>query len=86
MYAAVAAPAPPSNGAARRWRPAARAPTRAGDVWEIDHPDDRANAAGAALAYLNGLHVMVVDDNRIADLKLTLQLVDAGWVATHTPK
>ncbi len=43
---------------------AARAPTRAGDVWEIDHPDDRANAAGAALAYVNGLHVMVVDGNR----------------------
>lgn len=44
---------------------AARAPARAGDVWEIDpSQNDRAHAAGAALAYVHGMHVMVVDGRR----------------------
>ena len=43
---------------------ASRAPARSGDVWEIANPDDRKAAAGAALAFVNGLHVMVVDGNR----------------------
>ncbi len=48
-------------------------------------------------AYFNGINALTASiapeedamdlgGNRIADLKLTLQLVDAGWVATHTSK
>jgi hypothetical protein len=40
---------------------AARAPARAGDVWEIDHADDRAGAPAALLAYVSGVHLMVLD-------------------------
>jgi len=38
-----------------------RAPATAGDVWEIDHADDHAGAPGALLAYVNGVHLMVLD-------------------------
>jgi hypothetical protein len=41
----------------------ARAPARAGDVWELDRTEDRATAQAALLAYVNGLHVMVLDGN-----------------------
>lgn len=37
------------------------APARAGEVWEIDRAADRAAAPAALLAYVNGLHVMVLD-------------------------
>lgn len=44
---------------------AARAPARGGDVWEIDpSQNDREHAAGAVLAYVHGMHVMVVDGRR----------------------
>ena len=38
-----------------------RAPARAGDVWELDSADDRQTAPAALLAYVSGLHVMVLD-------------------------
>jgi hypothetical protein len=41
----------------------ARAPARSGDVWELDRTEDRATAQAALLAYVNGLHVMVLDGN-----------------------
>ena len=41
---------------------AARVPDD-GVVWEVDRPDDRAAAEGALLAYVSGLHVMVIDDD-----------------------
>ncbi len=37
------------------------APSRAGEVWEIDRVADRAAAPAAVAAYVNGLHVMVLD-------------------------
>lgn len=40
-----------------------RAPERAGEVWEVDRADDRAAAEAALLAYVNGLHVMVLEDD-----------------------
>jgi hypothetical protein len=42
-------------------RAAATAPTRAGEVWTIDRAADRAAAPAALLAYVSGLHVMVLD-------------------------
>ena len=42
---------------------AVRAPERAGEVWELDRTDDGAAVEGALLAYVNGLHVMVLDDD-----------------------
>jgi len=36
-------------------------PSRAGQVWEADRAEDRANAPATMLAFVNGLHVMVLD-------------------------
>ncbi len=36
-------------------------PPRAGDVWEIDPDAGRPSQPGAVLAYVNGLHVIVLD-------------------------
>ena len=44
---------------------AARAPSHAGQVWELDHANDRATGPAALLAFVNGLDVMVVDGNDI---------------------
>jgi len=38
-----------------------RAPASSGDVWEIDRDAGRPAMPGAVLAYLNGLHVVVLD-------------------------
>lgn len=43
--------------------PTARAPARSGEVWTIDRADDRASAPGAMLAFLHGLHTIVLDGN-----------------------
>lgn len=43
----------------------ARAPSRAGEVWELDGGADRATAPAAFLAYLHGLHVIVLDGSRL---------------------
>ena len=39
----------------------AQIPPRAGDVWEIDPDAGRPSQAGAVLAYVNGLHVIVLN-------------------------
>lgn len=39
----------------------ARAPKSAGDVWEIEGTTDRTTASTAVMAYVNGLHVFVLD-------------------------
>lgn len=43
----------------------ARAPSHSGDVWETDRTDDRATAPAAVLAFVNGLHVMVLDGSDV---------------------
>jgi hypothetical protein len=40
-------------------------PARAGDVWEADRAEDRANAAASLVAFVNGLHVVVVDGDDV---------------------
>lgn len=74
-----------------------RAPASAGDVWEIAQPGDRATAAVSMLAYLHGLHVIVLDgDNayagmtrlrgeRESDGAIVFTLAD-GSTATMTPE
>lgn len=42
----------------------ARAPARSGEVWAIDAAAGRAAAPAALLAYVHGLHVIVLDGNR----------------------
>ncbi len=58
----------------------ARAPAKAGDVWEIDRADDRAGAPAALLAYVNGLHLMVLDgDDAFAGMtRMTAQVKPGG--------
>jgi hypothetical protein len=41
------------------------APTRSGEVWQVDPAADRAATAGAVLAYVNGLHVIVLDGDDV---------------------
>jgi len=41
----------------------ARAPTKAGEVWELDGSVGRERSPAAMLAYVNGLHVLVLDGN-----------------------
>jgi hypothetical protein len=40
-----------------------RAPARAGTVWVVDTAGGRATAPAALLAYVHGLHVVVLDDD-----------------------
>ena len=58
----------------------ARARARAGDVWEIDHADDRAGASAALLAYVSGVHLMVIDgdDAFVGMTHLTAQAKPGG--------
>lgn len=42
-----------------------RAPARSGEVWELDRAAGRPDMPGAVLAYVNGLHLIVVDGNDI---------------------
>jgi len=44
---------------------AAVIPARAGDVWELENPADRASAPAAMTAFVNGVHVVVVDGDDI---------------------
>jgi hypothetical protein len=44
---------------------AARPPAHAGDVWEVQDADDRAAVPGAIVAFVNGVHVMVMDGDRV---------------------
>ena len=41
----------------------ARAPAKAGEVWELDGSVGREGSPAAMLAYVNGLHVLVLDGN-----------------------
>jgi hypothetical protein len=40
-----------------------RAPAKAGEVWELDGSVGREGSPAAMLAYVNGLHVLVLDGN-----------------------
>jgi hypothetical protein len=40
-------------------------PTRAGEVWEVQASEDRAYIPGSIVAFVNGVHVMVVDDDTV---------------------
>jgi hypothetical protein len=43
----------------------AKTPRSAGDVWETDKAADRQSAPATVLAFVNGLHTMVVDGNDV---------------------
>lgn len=69
---------------------AAKVPSRSGDVWEIDGSAGRAASPAAMLAFVNGMHVLVIDGddvfagmqqlkaNRAPDGVRTLQLADGS--------
>ncbi|MDB4892932.1 MAG: hypothetical protein JWL61_4787 [Gemmatimonadetes bacterium] len=69
---------------------AAKVPSRAGDVWEIDGSAGRAASPAALLAFVNGMHVLIIDgddvfagtqlikSNRAPDGVRTLQLADGS--------
>jgi hypothetical protein len=60
-----------SGGGASADAPAA-APSRSGDVWELDGGDDRASAKSSLLAFVSGTHVLLVDGNdTYAGMRLT---------------
>lgn len=40
-------------------------PARSGDVWAVPGPDDRAQVPGAVVAFVNGVHVFVLDGDRV---------------------
>jgi hypothetical protein len=40
-------------------------PARAGQVWEVQASEERAYIPGSIVAFVNGVHVMVVDDDRV---------------------
>jgi hypothetical protein len=44
---------------------AAAPPASSGEVWTVKAPDDRTAVAGSIVAFVNGVHVMVVDDDDI---------------------
>ncbi len=60
----------------------ARVPARAGVVWEVDSAASRSASPAALLAYVNGLHVVVVDGGDVyagmTRLKAT-STPDGGW-------
>lgn len=58
-------------------------PSRSGEVWAVQNPDDRAATAGSIVAFVNGVHVMVVDGNQIYAGMTELTTKDgAGGVRT----
>jgi len=40
-------------------------PATAGQVWEVEDGEDRASTPGAIVAFVNGVHVMVIDGDRV---------------------
>jgi hypothetical protein len=40
-------------------------PARAGQVWEVQASDDRDYIPGAIVAFVNGVHVMVIDGDTV---------------------
>lgn len=63
----------------------ARAPTRAGEVWELDGSVGREGSPAAMLAYVNGLHVLVLDGNE-AFAGMTRLRAEAGPSGAKTFK
>ena len=43
----------------------AKAPSHSGDVWEADKASDRKAAAATVLAFVNGLHTVVLDGSDV---------------------
>ena len=64
----------------------ARAPSRSGDVWETDKVGDRKAAAATVLAFVNGLHTVVIDGGDVyagtTRLGTTADSAGAGRVVT----
>jgi hypothetical protein len=64
----------------------ARAPSHSGDVWETDKASDRKAAAATVLAFVNGLHTVVVDGGDIyagtTRLGTTADSADKGRLVT----
>jgi len=87
----------PDGSASGDRPPTTKAPARSGEVWTIDQPEDRVTGPGALLAYLHGLHTVVLDGNkayagmtrldatRDPDGNRTLALAD-GLTATLVPE
>lgn len=46
-------------------QPVSRAPAKSGEVWELDRSVGREGSPAAMLAYVNGLHVLVLDGNEV---------------------
>ncbi len=59
--AVLAASACGRSGGTDRAADVSRPPTSAGDVWEADSVASRAAAPAALVAFVNGVHVMIVD-------------------------
>ena len=60
-------------------------PTRAGQIWEVQPSEDRAYIPGSIVAFVNGVHVMVVDGDRVHAGMTTLATKDgAGGAKTLT--
>jgi hypothetical protein len=68
-----------SSGATPGAAPA-KTPSRSGDLLEVASPEDRATAPGAVLAFVNGLHTVVVDgkDAYAGQMRLTGASTDSG--------
>jgi hypothetical protein len=43
----------------------ARAPSRSGQVWEADNAGDSRSASGTVVAFVNGLHTIVLDGHDV---------------------
>jgi hypothetical protein len=43
----------------------AKAPSHSGDVWEVDKVSDRKEAPATVLAFVNGLHTVVLDGSDV---------------------
>lgn len=58
----------------------AAAPSHAGDVWEADKASDRKAAPATVIAFVNGLHTVVVDGNDVyaGTTRLETKEVSAG--------
>jgi hypothetical protein len=60
-------------------------PTRAGQVWEVQASEDRAYIPGSIVAFVNGVHVMVVDGDRVHAGMMSLATTEgAGGAKTIT--
>ena len=59
--------------------------SRAGQVWEVQASEDRAYIPGTIVAFVNGVHVMVVDGDRVYAGMTTLATKDgSGGAKTIT--